>query len=142
MRTVRSLTLLLLFFFAMGACHHATIETGLEPSLRTIHEPWANSWIAGLVPPNTVETAERCPSCVSKVETQRTFLNGLVGILTLGIYTPMEMKVTCAAASAADMPDQADVSIGEGASLAEVQQAFMDAADRAVEERRPVYVEF
>ncbi len=142
MRTVRSLTLLLLFFFAMGACHHATIETGLEPSLRTIHEPWANSWIAGLVPPNTVETAERCPSGVSKVETQRTFLNGLVGILTLGIYTPMEIKVTCAAASAADMPDQADVSIGEGASLAEVQQAFMDAADRAVEERRPVYVEF
>jgi hypothetical protein len=140
-RIIRSLPLLSLCV-ALGACHHATIETGLEPSLHTIHEPWANSWIAGLVPPSTVETGEKCPSGVSKVETQRTFLNGLVGILTLGIYTPMEIKVTCAAESAADMPDQADVSIGEGASLAEVQLAFMQAADRAVEERRPVYVEF
>lgn len=141
MHIVRSLSLLALFV-ALGACHHATIDTGLEPSLQTIHEPWANSWIAGLVPPNTVETAERCPSGVSRVETQRTFLNGLVGILTLGIYTPMEIKVTCAASTGEDLPDQADVSIGEGASLAEVQLAFMKAADQAAEQRRPVFVQF
>ncbi len=141
MRIVRSVALASLCV-ALVACHHATIDTGLEPSLRTIHEPWANSWIAGLVPPNTVETAEKCASGVSRVETQRTFLNGLVGILTLGIYTPMEIKVTCAASSAAAMPDQADVSIGEGASLAEVQLAFMQAADQAVEQRRPVFVQY
>ena len=141
MRIVRSLSLLSLWV-ALGACYHATVETGLEPSRRTIHEPWANSWIVGLVPPSTVETAEKCPSGVSKVETQQSFLNGLVGILTLGIYTPMEIKVTCAAGSEASLPDQADVSIGEDASLQEVQEAFMRAADRAVDERRPVFVEF
>ncbi len=141
MRIVHSLSLLSLCV-GLGACHHATIETGLEPSQQTIHEPWANSWIAGLVPPNTVETAEKCPSGVSKVETQRSFLNGLVGILTLGIYTPMEIKVTCAASGGDNLPDQTDVSIGPGASLAEVQLAFMEAADRAVEERRPVFVQF
>ncbi len=54
----------------------------------------------------------------------------------------MEIKVTCAASSAADMPDQTDVSIGAGASLAEVQLAFMRAADQAVEQRRPVFVQF
>ena len=141
MHIVRSLSLLSLCV-ALGACHHATIETGLEPSQRTIHEPWANSWIAGLVPPSTVETAEKCPSGVSKVETQRTFLNGLVGVLTLGIYTPMEIKVTCAASGGDDLSGQADVSIGEDASLEEVQQAFMEAADQAVEESRPVFVQF
>ena len=141
MRIVRPLSLLSLCF-ALGACHHATVETGLEPSLQTIHEPWANSWIAGLVPPSTVETAEKCPSGVSKVETQRSFLNGLVGVLTIGIYTPMEIKVTCAAGSGADAAGPADVSIGADASLEEVQEAFMRAADQAVEERQPVFVEF
>ena len=141
MRIIRSLSLLSLCV-ALGACFHATIDTGLEPSRRTIHEPWANSWIVGLVPPSTVETAEKCPSGVSKVETQQSFLNGLVGFLTLGIYTPMEVKVTCAASGGDDLPDQTDVSISVGASLAEVQSAFMKAADQAVEARRPVFVQF
>ena len=141
MRIVRPLSLLALYV-ALGGCYHATVETGLEPSARTVHEPWANSWIAGLVPPSTVETAEKCPSGVSKVETQQSFLNGLVGVLTLGIYTPMEIKVTCAASGGDDPTGPADVSIGEGASLTEVQLAFMRAADQAVEERQPVFVEF
>ena len=141
MHIVRSLSLLSLCV-ATGACFHTTIDTGLEPSQRTIHEPWANSWIVGLVPPSTIETAEKCPSGVSKVETQQSFLNGLVGFLTLGIYTPMEIKVTCAAGGEASLPDQTDVSIGAGASLEKVQEAFMRAADQAVEERRPVFVQF
>ncbi len=141
MHILRPISLLALCV-AIGACHHATIETGLEPSRRTIHEPWANSWIAGLVPPSTVETAEKCPAGVARVETQRTFLNGLVGVLTLGIYTPMEIKVTCAAGGSGDVPAQTDVSIRDGASLEEVQQAFMKAADQAVDQRRPVFVQF
>jgi hypothetical protein len=68
-------------------------------------------------------------------------LNGLVGILTLGIYTPMEIKVTCAAAGG-DSPDQVDLSIEDGSSLEEIQAAFMTAADRTVEERRAVFVQF
>ena len=141
MRTTRLLSLFTCCL-VLGACHHATIETGAAPSLETIHEPWANSWIVGLVPPNTIETAEQCTSGVSKVETQRSFLNGLVGILTIGIYTPLEIKVTCAASGGNDLPEQADVAIEHGASLEEVQLAFMAAADRAVEERRPVFVKF
>jgi Bor protein len=49
------------------------------------------------VPPSTVSTAEKCPKGVAKVETQHTFLNQLVGALTLEIYTPMQIRVTCAA---------------------------------------------
>lgn len=141
MRTTKILSLLTVCV-VIGACHHATIDTGLTPSTQTIHEPWANSWIAGLVPPSTVETADRCTSGVAKVETQRTFLNGLVGILTIGIYTPMEIKVTCAASGGDDAPDQVDVSIDDNASLEEIQAAFMTAANRAVEEHRAVFVRF
>ena len=32
---------------------------------------------------------------VSKTETQQTFVNGLLGFITLGIYTPLEARVYC-----------------------------------------------
>ncbi len=141
MRAIRLLTLVSLCT-VVGACHHATIDTGLTPSTETIHEPWANSWIAGLVPPSTVETADKCTSGVAKVETQRSFLNSLVAILTIGIYTPMEIKVTCVASGSGDSPEKVDLSIDGDASLQEIQATFMIAADRAVEERRAVFVRF
>jgi Bor protein len=78
-----------------AACYHATIETGATPSTTTISKPWAPGFVYGLVPPNTVETAAKCPNGVAKVETQLTFLNQLVTVLTLGIYTPMSIEVTC-----------------------------------------------
>jgi len=86
---------------AFGGCYHATIDTGAPPSPQTIDEGWASSWVFGLVPPKAVETASRCPDGVAKVETQLSFLNQLVGFLTFGIYTPMSIKVTCAAAGTA-----------------------------------------
>lgn len=80
------------------ACYHATIETGLAPSTTIIEQPWSPSFIDGLVPPSTVETEAKCGSRgVSKVETQLSFLNLVVGAVTLGIFTPMDLKVTCAA---------------------------------------------
>lgn len=81
---------------AMGACYHATIDTGRAPNGVTVSKLWANSFIYGLVPPAVVETASRCPNGIARVETQLSFLNQLVGIITLGIYTPMEVQVACA----------------------------------------------
>jgi hypothetical protein len=79
-----------------AGCYHATVETGATPSTVVIDQKFASSWIYGLVPPKTVETAARCPNGPAKVETQHSFVNQLVGILTLGIYTPMQITVTCA----------------------------------------------
>ncbi len=80
----------------MGACYHTTIDTGRASNGVTVSKPWANSFIYGLVPPAVVETASRCPNGIARVETQLSFLNQLVGIITLGIYTPMEVQVACA----------------------------------------------
>jgi hypothetical protein len=82
---------------ASAGCYHATIETGLQPGTQTLEDRWADGWVYGLVPPSTIETMERCPTGVARVETQLSFLNQLVNILTFGIYTPMEIVVTCAA---------------------------------------------
>jgi hypothetical protein len=77
-------------------CYHATIETGLQPSPQTVEKKWASGFIFGLVPPSTIETKAKCANGVAKVETQLSFLNQLVSALTLGIYTPMDIRATCA----------------------------------------------
>jgi hypothetical protein len=90
-------TLALACVVCMG-CYHATVETGASPSPEVIYKSFASGWIYGLVPPSTVATAARCPNGVAKVETQLSFVNQLVSFLTLGIYTPMQITVTCAVA--------------------------------------------
>jgi hypothetical protein len=133
----------LLAMLVLSGCYHATIETGLTPSATVLHESFASCWIYGLVPPSTVATASKCPDGVAIVETQQSFVNGLVGILTFGIYTPMEIKVTCAAKSSAMLHgQQPDMKIPESASLDEILKIYMHAADLAVSDQRRVIVDY
>jgi hypothetical protein len=125
---------------SLGACYHATIETGLTPSTQVLEQSFASSWIYGLVPPKTVETASRCPDGVAKVETQQSFVNQLVGFLTLGIYTPMHIRVTCA--QAAEATTGATLMIPAGPTGDEVRMAFGAAADLAAREQAVVLVQF
>jgi hypothetical protein len=123
----------------LAACWHATFETGLTPSTVVIDKAWASSWIYGLVPPKTVETASRCPDGVAKVETELTFLNQVVHILTLGIYTPMRIRVTCAQSSGAG----AEALTVPAKSGEQAQQAiFWHPAHRAFQQQRAVLVYF
>jgi len=48
---------------------------------------------------------------VARVETQQSFLNGLVSLLTLSIFTPMEITITCGQGDAQDLQDV--TSVGE-----------------------------
>jgi hypothetical protein len=116
---MRRRTVFLVFALLLPACYHATITTGATPGPVQIEKPWASAWIAGLVPPSTVETMEQCPAGVARVETQLSFLNQLVSALTMGIYTPMQIVVTCAEESDGNMvearsPAQADALLRSG----------------------------
>ena len=87
-----------------AGCYHASIESGMKPGTNKIEEEWASGWAWGLVGPQPIEAQSKCTGGVSKVETEHSFLNGLVGVLTLGIYTPMHLTVTCAGGASADIP--------------------------------------
>src|SRR5690606_4231519 len=79
MSMLRTTTLAAAALLSAG-CYHATVTTGATPSaVEVIDEPFASGWIYGLVPPKTVEAAEKCTSGVAKVETRQSFVNGLVG---------------------------------------------------------------
>jgi hypothetical protein len=131
-----------LIILASTGCYHATIETGATPSTETISKPWASGWVFGLVPPSNVETAAKCPHGVAKVETQLSFLNQLVTFLTIGIYTPMTIEVTCAATKTADGSEpKADLTVSRADGQAAVTSAFTTAAARSAETHRAVTVE-
>ena len=133
MKRFRSIAVALATVSAAG-CYHVTVDTGRPPSGQTIEKPWANSFVYGLVPPETIETASRCPNGVAKVESQISFLNGLVAVLTFSIYTPMTITVQCAAGGS---PDAAS-SVVPGR---EASDAILEAARQSARTGLPVLVD-
>lgn len=126
----------------LAGCYHVTVDTGRTPNGVTISQPFALGFVYGIVPPPTVETMAKCPNGVATVETQQSIVNALVGALTLGILTPMQVDVACAGgtADAGSSPD-ADLAIVVGQDDSAVL-AVAEAADRSAETGEPVQVRF
>ncbi len=121
------------------ACWHAIITTGRAESSTVVEKPWASSFVYGLVPPDPLDVEQQCKSGVAKVETQHSFLNGLVAFLTLSIYTPIDIKVTCAGAGMA--PKTSMVTPSTDTPEAK-RDAMAQAVDRAVHTDEAVFVRF
>lgn len=84
-----------------SACYHATVETGAAPSDQVVERCCEAAFLGGLVPPKTVRSVAACPAGVAKVETSRSFSNLVFTALTAGLYSPMSVRITCAAADSA-----------------------------------------
>ncbi len=126
----------------LAGCYHATIETGLPPSPEILNKPWASGWVFGLVAPSPVETMSKCPNGASKVETQLSFVNMLVSFLTFNIYTPMSIKVTCAASGRGSIPTGASqIQLGANAAPQQIQDALTRAAVLSFQSGLPVYID-
>jgi len=80
----------------LSGCYRVTVETGAPPAPAQIDLPWQMSFAAGLIPPSELLTQADCPQGVARVQTQRSFLNGLAAAVTSSILTPMHVTVTCA----------------------------------------------
>lgn len=141
-RIVRHITLGLVLAFTFTACYHATINTGKRPGNETVTKPWAHSFIAGLVPPSTVDVASQCTDGVARVETQLSFLNMLATAVTFNLYSPMTIEVTCAAAGGMEEGGQARIELPEGSDEDALRNALTDAANRSADTGEAVYVSF
>lgn len=142
-RSMRAKFLLAVLLSAsvLSGCFVATIETGLPASDVKIVNEWAHCFVYGLVPPKVVETASKCPSGVAKVVTQHSFLNGLVAGLTLNIYTPITIEVTCARPSEMGKLDEGEtLTVPQNGSLKDFQNVFYEASDKAVQLDTEIFV--
>ena len=128
----------LISMVALLGCYHATVDTGVTPSNMVIEKRWASGWIFGLVPPSAVATAAQCPSGVASVETKLSFLNQVVSFLTLSIYTPMAIRVTCAEGM---VPPAAAMLGPDSASTGSAPAGRTDGADQSAALVAPVEVQ-
>ena len=136
---MRTRAITLACFVALTAgCYRATVETGLQPSEVSVKKEWASSFLAGLVPPATLETMSQCPNGVSRVQTHHSFLNMVAYAITWGIYSPITIEVQCAAAR----EDETALVVPAGASMADAARIFDAAAVMSKEEQKPVFVRF
>lgn len=143
MKPIKILAIVVLGVF-LSSCYHAKITTGAQPSGETIDKAWAHGFIFGLVPPKEVRTASECPNGVAKVDTQISFLNGLVSALTANIYTPMHITVSCAAgaATAAEINGEEDFTVSKDSDDAAVIRTIQEASEKSVDLQKPVFVRF
>ena len=82
------------------------------------------------------------PSCRCPCEPGGS-LNGLVRFFTLGIYTPMWIRVTCAeSASVGIQRFSPDLIIAKGARDEQIIESFRRAAEESVDSQGPVFVQF
>jgi hypothetical protein len=63
-----------------------------------VYDEWRHHWLFGLISPeHELEIQQICAgSANATIEQEQTFLNGLVGALTGGIYSPTTIQVRCA----------------------------------------------
>ncbi len=91
----------------LTGCYHQAVNTGLAPSTTTVQKNFHPTWVLGLVKAAPVDVRSECPNGVAYASTRMTVPNWLVSLVTIGIMTPHEVKVTCAAGGSAALGNAA-----------------------------------
>ena len=129
--------------FSSTACYHAVVETGRPAGTTVVQKPWVNTFIFGLVQAQEINVGAECPGGVAKVETQQTFLNGLVGAITFGLYTPQSATITCAAGRSGALNLSGERVVAAANDTPEARVAAVNAAAaEALRTDKPVFVKF
>jgi hypothetical protein len=140
MRTASRLSLVVSAVL-LSACFHQIVQTGRTPGATVVERPWTATWLWGLVPAEEISVVAQCPNGVATIETQQSFANGLVGLVTLGIYTPQEVRVTCASGGAA-LPGTRHIDVAHEAPISERIAAIREAIAVAHETHETVQVRY
>jgi hypothetical protein len=123
-----------------SACYRQVIQTGRTPGTTVIDKPWANSFIFGLVPVTPIDVSSQCRTGIATVVTEMSAMDGLVGFLTLGIYTPVHVTITCAASGGG--ADNPELSVNRDASAEERKAVFARAVEMSARTGKPVHIRF
>ncbi len=139
-----ALAAVLTALFSSTACYHAVVETGRPAGSAVVQKPWVNTFVFGLVAAPEIDVSAQCPSGIAKVETMQSVPNSLVGILTLGLYTPQTATITCAATRTGALPLPGDAPVvAATAPTREARVAALNAAaERSLRTHDAVYVTF
>lgn len=77
------------------ACHSMRFEVGNGPEVNVVHDR-KTYWLGGLVNTQRVDVSQFCPAGAVAIREETTFVDGLLGLVTLSIYTPRSSYYHCA----------------------------------------------
>ena len=80
----------------LSACHTMRFEVADGPEGEVVHDR-KSFWLGGLVNTQHVDVSQFCPNGAVAVREETTFVDGLIGFVTLSIYTPRSSYYHCAA---------------------------------------------
>jgi hypothetical protein len=84
---------------ALGPSSCAATFTEPRTARSESRSVWASYYVVGIIGREEVDVREHCPSGqASEVETGATLATLGVSLLTIGIYTPRRVLITCAPA--------------------------------------------
>ena len=103
----------------VAGCYKATFYQNPNAVAGVRHERWSDFFILGLVGSEHFDVRDFCgPESIAEVRTGGNFATGLVSAVTIGIYTPRKVYITCAAkpghAHAQSQTRQLELSIDAG----------------------------
>ena len=86
------------FAVLLSGCAQQTFNLGQGVATKPKEVTTHHFFVSGIGQHKTIDAAKVCGGAdkVVRVETQQTFVNGLLGLVTFGIYTPREARVYCA----------------------------------------------
>ena len=125
----------------LTGCWQAKVTTNREPGNKVVQEKWAPSFLYGLIGAE-VDVSGECPNGIASAERIIRVPNGIVGLITLNIYFPQTVTVTCAAGGSMSsaVPLKKNIVVPSNATNAERQKALMDAAMQSRLAQKPATV--
>jgi len=99
---VKRMSLVLLAALALGAsgCYSTTIKNGKpvgEAPLEGDHR-WHHGFVGGTSEASgPYQLSKICPDGWAEIETETSFSNGLLDVVTFGLYNPQTVEVKCEA---------------------------------------------
>jgi hypothetical protein len=88
---------LLAILLGGAGCYKATFIRDPNVVRGAEHDQWLDFWVFGIVGEQNIDVKQFCPDGrVAQVVTGGNFATGIVSLLTIGIYAPRKVYVTCA----------------------------------------------
>src|SRR5688572_19463480 len=83
---------------ATSGCYKATFYKNASVVKGTEHEEWTDFFVFGMVGTEQLDVKKFCANGdAAVIRTGSNVGTGVIGVLTIGIYTPRKVYVTCAA---------------------------------------------
>jgi len=85
--------------FVASGCHTTTLRSGKPAAEAPLeaNERWHSGFLSGTQEASGPYDLERiCPNGWSEIRTETSFANGVVEVMTVGLYNPQTVDVKCA----------------------------------------------